>query len=150
MKDNNIFEQLIIMDSNRYYYGKEYLGYDYIKQDQIDWYERVVNYTTSTNNNVVVPSLLFFHIPVPEFDTAWNDYKEGKAGVEYISGDKREDVCCPKYNSGFFSKIKELNSARGMFVGHDHVNDYILKYQDLILDMLEQIKANILKFFVNY
>ena len=132
-KDNKVFEQLIIMDSNRYYYGSDYLGYDYIKEDQIDWYERVVNYTTLNNNNEVVPSLLFFHIPVPEFEIAWNDYQEGKDGVEYVSGGKKEDVCCPKTNSGFFTKIKQLDSTKGIFVGHDHVNDYILKYQGIYL-----------------
>ena len=82
---------------------------------------------------MVVPSVLFFHIPVPEFDDAWKAYQEGNSDAIYLSGDKREEVCCPKINSGLFSKIKELNSSKAILVGHDHINDYVIKYQDVYL-----------------
>ena len=132
LKDDKVFEQLIILDSNRYYYN-DYLGYDFIKQNQIDWYERIINYTKTENNNTVVPSLVFCHIPVPEFANAWDDYQEGKDNVEYVMGNKQENACCPKYNSGFFDKVLELNSTDGIFVGHDHINDYIIKYSGVYL-----------------
>ena len=44
MDGANVKKQLIFMDSNRYYFGS-YFGYDYFKQDQIDWYEKMVNET---------------------------------------------------------------------------------------------------------
>ena len=131
MQDNKIFEQLYILDSNRYYFGFDNIGYDYIKESQINWYEQMVNYTKSTNNNEIVDSLMFFHIPLPEFDDAWNSYKEGKS--ELITGNKLEKSCPSNYNSGLFEKIKELKSTKGVFVGHDHINDFIIKYEGVYL-----------------
>ena len=69
MDNNSIHDQIILMDSNRYYFGN-YIGYDYIKPSQIEWYERVVNDSKSINGSTV-NSLLFMHIPVPEFNDAW-------------------------------------------------------------------------------
>ena len=129
-KDNKVFEQLIILDSNRYYFGFDDIGYDYIKDNQIKWYEDLVNYTTSQNGKVT-DSLMFFHIPLPEYDDAWNSYKEGKSTL--ITGNKLEKSCPSNFNSGLFSKIKELNSTKGVFVGHDHINDFIINYEGVYL-----------------
>ena len=120
MLGGHVFEQLILMDSNRYYYGS-YFGYDYFKQNQIDWYEELVNETKKNNGGVVVPSLMFYHIPLPEVRDAYAQ------GVEF--GVQGEDPCNPDYNSGFFSKIVELKSTTGMYFGHDHYNDYVANYQ---------------------
>ena len=46
--DGSLHNQLIFMDSNRYYFGS-YFGYDYFKQDQIDWYAGLVEYTKTYN-----------------------------------------------------------------------------------------------------
>ncbi len=133
MEGSKIKKQIIMIDSNRYNYG-EYIGYDYIKQDQIDWYERIVNYTTKQNDGQTVKSLAFFHIPLPEFDTAWNEASHGGSiDTEYISGQQGEDTCCPQINSGLFDKMLELGSTEGVFVAHDHKSDYIVKYKGIIL-----------------
>lgn len=126
---NTIKEQLYIIDSNRYYF-KEYVGYDFIKEDQVNWYERMVQYTTSKNGSVV-NSLVFFHIPFPEYDEAWNKVEQEEATLNY--GVKRENVCCPEYNSGLFNKMVELGSAKGVFVGHDHRNTYGVNYKGILL-----------------
>ena len=122
MQGGNVFEQLIIMDSNRYHYGS-YNGYDYFDQSQIDWYEELVNHSKVGGNPV--ESLMFYHIPLPEVNDAY-DY-----GVENgsLSGEEREKTCPPDYNSGFFSKIVELGSTKAMFFGHDHVNNFRVTYQ---------------------
>ena len=44
----HVFEQLIVMDSNRYNYNG-YFGYDYFHQDQIDWYINLVTETKKDN-----------------------------------------------------------------------------------------------------
>ena len=62
-EDDTIHNQLIFMDSNRYYFGS-YFGYDFFKQDQIDWYSDLVDYTTLQNGGNVVNSLMFYHIPL--------------------------------------------------------------------------------------
>mgnify|MGYP003295473403 CR=1 FL=1 len=128
--------QFYVIDSNRYYYG-DYMGYDYIHEDQIAWYERMVNYSKTQNGGTIVPSVAFFHIPVPEFQTAWDLYQEGSS--EVINNDttgkleNREDVCCPKINTGFFDKVVELGSTKALITGHDHINDSDLTYKGIRL-----------------
>ena len=119
MDGSNLFEQLIVMDSNRYCFDG-YFGYDCFKQDQIDWYARVVNPT--------VKSMMFYHIPLPEIDLAYN------YGIEshQIEGVKKETTCPPKRNSGMFAKIKEIGSTNAMFFGHDHINDFHIEYEGVI------------------
>lgn len=131
-KDGELFEQLILMDSNRYCFG-DYIGYDYIKQDQIDWYEAVVDDTTARNGGEVLDSLLFFHIPLPEWNDAWDAIESGSPDAEYIMGVKNEKTCSPEYNSGFFDKILEKDSSRLIAVGHDHLNNFLVKYKGVYL-----------------
>lgn len=131
-KDGELFEQLILMDSNRYCFG-EYIGYDYIKDDQIAWYDALVDDTAEKNNGTAADSILFFHIPLPEWDTAWDGYENGSPDVEYIWGVKNEKTCCPDYNSGFFDHILEKDSTKLIAVGHDHLNNFILKYKGVYL-----------------
>lgn len=125
-KGGVVEKQIYIIDSNRYNFTK-FSGYDYIYPSQIEWYERMVNYSKSTyGGGNVIPSLLYYHIPVPEFSDAYEAYKNEEAIGQ---GEEREAVCSSKINSGFFSKIKELGSSKAMFVGHDHLNDFDVKYQ---------------------
>lgn len=130
MKDDKVFEQLIIMDSNRYYYGS-YFGYDYFKQDQIDWYKELVDYTTEQNGGEVVKSLMFYHIPLPEVNDAWEKAQTGEDGTVLKYGEKGEAPCNPEYNSGFFDVIVEKGSTTGMYFGHDHVNNFIVNYKGI-------------------
>lgn len=136
-RDGKDLYQVILLDSNRYNYG-EYIGYDYIHQDQIDWYEELVDYTTAQNGGEVVPSILFFHIPVPEFEDAWNALNSGNpdlsnpvALLEY--GEINEGFSCPKKNSGFFDKVLEKGSSKAICVAHDHVNNLRMLYKGVIL-----------------
>lgn len=128
MLGNDIFEQLIVMDSNRYYFGN-YFGYDFFKQDQIDWYSSLVDYTTSLNHGEVVPSLMFYHIPLPEVNDAWDKAQSGEATLVY--GKKGEKSCSPEINSGFYKVIKDKGSTKGMYFGHDHYNDFIVNYEGI-------------------
>lgn len=130
MKDDKVFEQLIVMDSNRYYYGS-YFGYDYIKQDQIDWYKDLVNHTARENGGEVVKSLLFYHIPLPEVNDAWDKAQTGEDGAVLKYGEKGEAPCNPEYNSGFFDVIVEKGSTTGMYFGHDHLNNFIVNYKGI-------------------
>ena len=113
-------KQLIFMDSNRYYFGS-YMGYDYFKQDQIDWYEKMVNETP-------VDSLMFYHIPLFEINEAYDTGTRVFDGRNGNDG-KREKCCPPDENSGFFSKIKTLGHTKGMFFGHDHINTFEVDYE---------------------
>ena len=133
--DNTVFEQLVVMDSNRYNY-KGYFGYDYFKQDQIDWYTAAVDGT--------IPSLMFYHIPLPEVRNAWAAAQEDETKIakptihmyeggdaSKVAGQQNEDPCNPDYNSNFFDAIKKKGSTHGMYFGHDHINNYIVNYEGI-------------------
>lgn len=135
MRGGNIFEQLIVMDSNRYYFGK-YFGYDYFKENQIEWYANLIDYTKEQNGGVTVPSLMFYHIPLPEIEKTWdyetNIFKEGTI-VKKANTGKGEKTCNPDpaYAPDFFSVIKDKHSTTGMYFGHDHYNDFIVNYEGI-------------------
>ncbi len=114
--------------------------YDYIKLNQIEWYEWVVKGVQKINKGEVVPSSAFFHIPLPEFNIAYALYKKnlpknynGRDVIDGNFGLNRENVCSPYYNSGFFAKMKELGSTKDVIVGHDHVNNSSILYQGIRL-----------------
>lgn len=124
--------QVILMDSNRYNFGETW-DYDYIKADQIKWYESVVKETTKENGGTPVPSVAFFHIPLPEFDTAWEEAQKGSPDAVLMYGEKNERVCCPPENTGLFDKMLELGSTKAVCVSHDHVNNYRVNYKGIDL-----------------
>jgi hypothetical protein len=101
------------------------IDYDYIRSDQIAWYSGQIarlNYLYGSTSKTI----LFFHIPLQEYDTAWS---EGTP----VFGDKREQVYSSRIHSGLFSEILALGSTQAVFCGHDHLNDYGIFYQGIEL-----------------
>jgi Calcineurin-like phosphoesterase len=88
--------------------------YAWITAPQIDWYLSIAGRERQTNAQTA--SLVFFHIPFPEFD----DLSRRHGWF----GNKFEEVCCPKFNSGFFAALSSVGNVLGVFVGHDHLNDF--------------------------
>ena len=139
IQNENLKYSFYMIDSNRYrqYSAKQRIEsvfggktYDYIYPDQIAWYAYSVNETKRVNNNKIVPSLAFFHIPLPEF-RAYKDASEENIIIpQYKNG---EEVCNPVVNTGLFNVMKELGSTKAVFVGHDHINNYVFNYQNVIL-----------------
>lgn len=128
MKGEGIFEQLILMDSNRYYFG-DYFGYDCFKEEQIEWYSNLIDYTTKQNGGTIVPSLMFYHIPLPEINDAYDKAKAGDASAHFVyEGQKNENACPPDHDYHFFDTIVKKGSTTGMYFGHDHINDFIVNY----------------------
>ena len=91
-------------------------GYEWIHGDQVEWYAQVSR-EAAKRSGAPLPSLAFFHIPLPEYEEVW------RAGL--ISGKKYERVCAPKLNSGLFAKMVEMGDVMAVFAGHDHDNDYV-------------------------
>ena len=118
---------LYCMDSQAYSSLKPVVdGYGWFAFDQVDWYRRQSSKYTSGNGGTPLPALAFFHIPLPEYHEVAN------AGNR-VTGAKLEEVCSPKVNSGMFLAMLEKGDVMGTFVGHDHVNDYILNHYGIAL-----------------
>lgn len=142
-ENGKIIQSLFLLDShNKYEYKKGGKDYAYIEQDQINWYRWAVKGVSQLNygsydpaEGKVVPSMAFFHIALPEMQTALEPYLDenglGKVPEELGSGEIRERICCPPYNSGFFTAMKEMGSTKDVFIGHDHANDAIVTYDGI-------------------
>lgn len=90
-------------------------GYDYVKESQSSWYKNTIREVEYESGDF--SSLVFQHIPLPEYNEVWE--------TQNCYGEKREEVCCPNINSGFFTAMLEAGHTKGVFAGHDHINDYI-------------------------
>ena len=116
-------------DSNAHVFDQngEYKGYDWIHESQIEAYrERSAAYTAS-NGGTPLPALGFFHIPLPE-------YREASASDQApIFGTRLEACCAPHHNSGMFDAILECKDIFATFVGHDHDNDYVTMWKNVLL-----------------
>lgn len=97
-------------------------GYDCIKKRQINRYKSLSN---NYNKSGISTALSFFHIPLCE-------YAEAVATQPFI-GNKLEKVCCPIENSGLFDVMCAQGDVVGVFVGHDHDNDYITSLKGIAL-----------------
>ena len=133
--DGSLNQALFLIDSNAYT-GEGLNKYDYIHDDQVEWYADQVK-RLNTEAGRTVPSLVFFHIPLQQYRTAYELYEKGSTAVKYYFGSNDEDmfnkVCCSDYPSSMFDKAKELGSTTGFFCGHDHYNNMSLEYQGIRL-----------------
>lgn len=91
-------------------------GYDWIHADQVAWYYRTSS-ALQTKYGRKIPGLMFFHIPIMEFTEM---YKSGKA-----KGDRYEPEGCAKIHSTLFAAVQERGDVKGIFCGHDHINNYV-------------------------
>ena len=113
------------LDSNDYPSDKRIQNYDWIQFDQIAWYRNTSDHYTAANQQSPVPSLAFFHIPLVE-------YKNIVTNPTTL-GEVREEVCSSDINSGFFASMIEKKDIMGVFVGHDHDNNFIGIEKDIAL-----------------
>lgn len=105
------------LDSNAYPKERNIGHYDWIRFDQIDWYRKTSDSFTQANHNLPLPSIAFFHIPLIEFNNIVN--KKSTLGL------KNEGIASSEINSGLFASMVEKKDVMGIFVGHDHDNDFI-------------------------
>ena len=117
---------MYFFDSNSYSTIEDVKGYDYIHFDQIAWYRNQSSTWTTNNGGSPIPSVAFFHIPLPEYNAAAADEQT------VFTGTRKEKACAPVLNSGLFTAIKEAKDIMAVFVGHDHDNDYAA-YKDGIM-----------------
>lgn len=133
--DGTLNTALFLIDSNAYT-GEGLNVYDYIHDDQVDWYAGEIARLNAQENRTVA-SLAFFHIPLQQYRTAYELYEQGSDEVTWFFGENNEKmldkVCCSDYPSSLFDKILELGSTTGLFCGHDHYNNMSLEYKGIRL-----------------
>lgn len=110
---------LYFMDSGDYSPVAYHLDYGWITHDQMHWYMEQSRAFARANANVPVPSYAFFHIPTAEFYEAYN--------TDLICGVRNEKECPAELNGGVFSAFEVNGDVHGVFVGHDHENDYVAR-----------------------
>ncbi len=124
---------LIMMDSNeRRTYPNGENGYDFIYPNQIDWYQWTVQGIENITGQQV-PSMLFFHIPLLEFEDAYNAVIDGDIDEDSYFGENQEGVYAAKVNTGLFQRALDLGSTTHIFSGHDHVNSLSVPWQGIQL-----------------
>jgi 3',5'-cyclic AMP phosphodiesterase CpdA len=96
--------------------------YDWIRPSQVAWYARTSRELEGRTGQKV-PGIMFFHIPLPEFSLMWEHRRNHD-----VVGEKNEDVAAGAFNSGLFGAVIDRGDVVGIFVGHDHVNDFVGDY----------------------
>ncbi|MBU1145148.1 MAG: metallophosphoesterase [Firmicutes bacterium] len=108
-KDDADFYNLYFMDSHasREEYTEDEGEYDYIQSSQVQWYSTHVE-------NDVVDSMMFMHIPLRQFIDA----------EDYVGLFNEDKVYAQGVDTGLFDALVLANRTKGVFVGHDHLNDF--------------------------
>lgn len=143
---SRIAYNLYMFDSNTYAHDEngEWLGYDSVHKDQIDWYKSTSAEVKAANGGETVYAMAFQHIIVQEiYDLMF--YKSpialGEAtrnfdGKTYTifpfvhnikDGVLLEAPCPGYYNYGQFDAFVETGDVVATFSGHDHLNSFIVE-----------------------
>ncbi len=134
-QDGSLMQALFLIDSNAYT-GMGFNTYDYIHDDQVDWYATEVARLNYQEGHTI-SSMVFFHIPLQEYRTAYELYEQKSSQVTYFFGENGEEmidkVCCSDYPSKLFDTICALGSTKAVFCGHDHYNNMSLEYRGIRL-----------------
>ncbi len=135
---------LWLMDSGDYVYDAEgnQLGYDWVREDQIKWYENTRDALKEENGGELVPSMMFEHI-IPKEACEKIFYKSyiplGDLTINFIdntqltvipdvtafSGFLFEKSCPGIGSDGQWQSLVDGKDVLGVVVGHDHVNGFI-------------------------
>ncbi|MFC5530908.1 metallophosphoesterase family protein [Cohnella yongneupensis] len=114
--DGRLAAALYCFDSGSYSDHVEAQGYGWIRERQLGWFRKEAEAFRLSNGGIPLPSLAFLHIPFPEYRDLWNG--------RFCYGHRYEKVGCPPVNSGLFAAMLDTDAIRGVFCGHDHINDY--------------------------
>jgi hypothetical protein len=90
--------------------------YDWIHTDQVHWYYETSKQLENQCGGKI-PGLMLFHIPLPEF----HDMIESKK----IIGERHERESPSTINGGLFAAVLDRGDVKGIFCGHEHVNNYV-------------------------
>lgn len=98
--------------------------YDWIHSDQVNWYWQTSRDIESRYGESV-PGLMYFHIPLLEF--------QQMVLTKKVIGERHEPESPSTINGGLFAAVFDRGDVKGIFCGHDHVNNYVGKFHGVTL-----------------
>lgn len=139
------------IDSGNYNPDPNYGGYGYVLPEQIDWYVKTSDALKEANGGKPVPSIAFQHIIPPHIYRALKSVQGGTPGsvgsgnqafmlpdgtnpeINWLS----EPPCPPSTAcEAAYAEIDTMlrqGDVKAVFVGHDHINNYIVPYEGIDL-----------------
>lgn len=135
--DGTLKEVFFLMDSGDYMTDESKLEYgvtdeddvyDGVKTSQVEWYKE--KHDAIKKQYGEFKSVTVVHIPIYQ---AEKEYAEG----DFLYGDKREGVCESGFDAGLFDAMKEKGSAQAVYFGHDHVNDFGVMCDGILLSYMQ-------------
>jgi hypothetical protein len=143
-KGNDIAFNLWMFDSGTSLHDEngEWLGYDWVRADQIEWYNKTRDAITEANGGKVVPAIAFQHI-IPkeavevlfyESDVSMGEltynFNDGSVysyipKIETFDGYIFEKSCPGNGSDGQWDAMKAGGDVLALVVGHDHVNSFV-------------------------
>ncbi len=132
-------------------------GYDYVREDQINWYKDTAAALALLNGGEVVPAISFQHIIVPEVYDALGMMKipvgigewtfDGQAYLPIpnfgsYTGYLFEPPCPSHINGGQMDAWLETGDVMATFYGHDHVNDFSTNYEGIDITTVPTVGCN--------
>lgn len=95
--------------------------------DQVMWYYRS-SLEMERQNGKKIPAILYMHVPIIEFNLIFRNPEECA-----MRGSKREAVYGGELNSGLFMACLQRGDVKGIFCGHEHLNDFQGQYCGITL-----------------
>ncbi len=120
----------------------KWLGYDWVREDQIEWYNTTREELKAENGGEVVPAIAFQHI-IPQEPVEMIFFEGaialGEATINFSDGSVYTVVpditkydglifekSCPSYgNDGQWDAMVAGGDVLGLVVGHDHQNNFV-------------------------
>jgi len=152
-EEGRIIEGLLLMDTHDVYtytneMGEEKTSWGKLSLGQVSWYREQVQMLQEQGCQ---NSVLFVHIPISAYRDAAKaairsdvdqkslSYEDSlraenwKEGYENCYGLCREGIYCADHEDHVMEAIQELGSTTHVVCGHDHSNNFAIKYQGIWL-----------------
>lgn len=103
-------------------------NYDYIRDDQVNWYV--------AEHSLGVPTIAYYHIPQQDNLVAWNLIHEGGAAFKhnFFKLEGFGDADKPEYKSKFIETAKD-HGLKAAFMGHAHNVDWTVDYDGVVIGL---------------
>ena len=135
---------VILLDSGAY--NSKVSSYDSLTEGQIAWYKNEIDRLDALySDEGTIPSVVFAHIQLPEYYTAYRAALSGKDAQFIIKQQltstdiKSIQTGGPtNVNTGFFQAMKDKESTVAFFCGHAHLLDFQVKMDGIVLGFAPQ------------